>query len=358
MRILFLVPYPEGEAPSQRFRFEQYFPVLREKGYAYTVEPFLSAETWKVLYKRGNTLKKAWGIVQGYMGRIKTVCTLHRYDRVFIHREASPIGPPLFEWLIAKVWKKRIIYDFDDAIWLPNTSEQNRIAAKIKWHQKVGAICRWSHKISCGNQYLANYAASQANGARVIVNPTTIDTRHHHKQLKEQDSSPIVIGWTGTHSTIKYLKPIEAVLQKLADKYPQLTIRIISNQPPDLAVARLEYIPWNKEREIEDLLSFHIGLMPLTEDDWSAGKCGFKALQYMALGIPPVVSPVGVNPEIVEHGSTGFIANTEEEWLLYLERLISNPDLRSGMGIKTRLAVSERFSVESNTPVFLGLFKE
>ena len=358
MRILFLVPYPEGEAPSQRFRLEQYFPVLREKGYEVTIKPFLSTETWKILYKEGNTLKKGWGIVKGFIGRIKTVSNLQQYDWIFIHREASPVGPPIFEWLIAKVWKKRIIYDFDDAIWLPNTSEQNRIAAKLKFHQKVGAICRWSHMISCGNQYLADYARSQAKRARVFVNPTTIDTLNLHKQLKEQDSSPVVVGWTGTHSTIKYLKPIEAVLQKLSDKYPQLIIRIISNQPPDLAVERLEYIPWNKEREIEDLLSFNIGLMPLTEDEWSAGKCGFKALQYMALGIPAVVSPVGVNSEIVEHEKTGFIARTEEEWLLYLDRLIANPELREEMGNKARQAVTERFSVGSNTSLFLGLFRE
>ncbi len=356
MRILFLVPYPEGKAPSQRFRFEQYLPVLKEKGYKVRVEPFLGQDTWEILYKEGNTVKKARGILKGFGRRIKTLFQLHRYERVFIHREASPVGPPVFEWLIAKMWRKRIIFDFDDAIWLPNTSAQNSIAASLKFHQKTAAICRWSHTISCGNKFLADYAQQNTKKARVTVNPTTIDALQHHKQLKDHNSEPVVIGWTGTHSTIKYLKPLEPVLRELAEKYPQIIIRVISNQAPELSVPRLQFIPWNKTTEIEDLLSFHIGLMPLTEDQWSAGKCGFKALQYMALGIPPVVSPVGVNTEIVRHEASGYIANTREEWFLYLEELIRNTELRKEIGLKARQAVTERFSVEANTPVFLGLF--
>lgn len=356
MKILFLTPYPHGQAPSQRFRFEQYLDMLREEGHELHIQSFLTEESWKILYKRGRLLQKAWGIAQGFLRRFALLPTLHRYDCVFIHREASPIGPPLFEWLSAKAWKKPLIYDFDDAIWLPNTSEQNRLAAGLKFHHKVAAICRWSHTISCGNAYLAQYARKHSRG-KVVVNPTTIDTQHHHKGQKDQQKRPLIIGWTGTHSTLGYLKPILPVLESLTKRYPELRIRIISNQPPDFSLPGLEFRPWTKENEIDELLEFHIGLMPLTEDPWAAGKCGFKALQYMSLGIPPVVSPVGVNTEIVRHGENGFIANSLTDWEHLLEKLIQDEGLREALGKNARQAVASRFSVDANRGTFLGLFE-
>ncbi|WP_017731998.1 glycosyltransferase family 4 protein [Nafulsella turpanensis] len=356
MRILFLVPYPPGEAPSQRFRFEQYLPLLKEHGIDYTVQPFLSAESWKVLYKKGSGWQKAGGVVAGFFRRFKMLFRLHRYSGVFIHREASPMGPPLFEWLIAKAWRKPIIYDFDDAIWIPNISEANRLASFFKFHRKVAAVCRWSHTISCGNSYLARFAR-QHSAARVVVNPTTIDTLHLELPPKKQRANePLVIGWTGTHSTLKYLKELQPALHQLAEEYPQVSFQLISNQPPDFQLPRMEYIPWKKSTEMKDLQRFDIGLMPLTADRWSEGKCGFKALQYMALGIPAVASPVGVNKEIIQHGRNGFLADTPDEWLLYLGKLIQDPELRQELGQRGRQTVTGRFSVEANAGNFLDLF--
>jgi glycosyltransferase involved in cell wall biosynthesis len=357
MKILFLTPYPHGQAPSQRFRFEQYLDLLREEGHELRIQAFLDVQTWTILYQKGHYLSKAWGIAKGFLRRFAILLKLHPYDAVFIHREASPIGPPFFEWLIARGWKKRLIYDFDDAIWLPNTSEQNRLAASLKFHQKVAYICNWSHTVSCGNEYLANYARQHTKG-RVIVNPTTIDTLEHHNRTKDQQKEPLIIGWTGTHSTLHYLRPVLPALASLATKYPELRFHIISNQPPDFSLPGLEFRPWKKENEIEELLTFHIGLMPLTEDRWTAGKCGFKALQYMALGIPPVVSPVGVNKEIVQHGHNGFIAHTLQEWEQTLEQLINDVKLREALGKNAVQAVASRFSVEANRETFLGLFNE
>ena len=354
--ILFLVPYPEGEAPSQRFRFEQYLPILKKNGFQYTIQPFLSKGTWRVLYKKGSTFQKAWGIFSGFWRRTSILFKIGRYDLVFIHREASPIGPPLFEWMIARIWKKPLIYDFDDAIWLPNTSRENKIAASLKFHSKTASICSWSQVISCGNQFLADYAKKHSSG-RVVVNPTTIDTKNLHNQVKDQETNKVVIGWTGTHSTLKYLKLIEPALHQIASKFPQVEFQIISNQSPDdLPGLPFRFVPWNKKTEIEDLLAFHIGLMPLAEDQWSAGKCGFKALQYMALGIPPVASPVGVNTQIIQHGRNGFLADSQIEWQEALEELIVNREVRKELGKKTRQAVRERFSVEANTANFLALF--
>jgi glycosyltransferase involved in cell wall biosynthesis len=353
--ILFLVPYPAGQAPSQRFRFEQYFEALTTHGHRYRVAPFLSEATWRILYKPGQLWAKARGIAGGFARRAALLAQVPAYDYVFIHREASPVGPPVFEWVISKLLGKRIIYDFDDAIWLANTSEANKIAARVKWHHKVDDICRWAYKVSCGNGYLANYA--RAFNPRAVVNPTTIDTVHLHNQVRDQAApGRLVIGWTGTHSTMKYLDQIVPVLAQLEAEELEFEFRVISNQPPAFSLASLVYQPWRKETEIADLLGFHVGLMPLEDDPWAKGKCAFKALQYMALGVPPLVSPVGMNTEVVQHGQNGFVCTTPAEWEASLRQLLANADLRQQLGAAARTTIEQRYSVVANTPNFLGLF--
>lgn len=354
MQILFVVPYPPGKAPSQRFRFEQYLDLLTEEGHTWRLAPFLSATTWSILYKPGHTFAKGWGIITGFARRLLLLFKAKQYDYIFIHREAAPIGPPIFEWLLAKVLRKKVIYDFDDAIWIPNTSEVNSIAASVKWHHKVESICRWSYKVSCGNAYLKSYAR-QFN-TNVIINPTTIDTVHLHNQMKNQcGSAPLVIGWTGTHSTLKYIKQVVPVLAKLEEEY-DFEFRVISNQPPELPLRSLVYQPWRKDTEIADLLTFNVGLMPLEDDPWAKGKCAFKALQYMALGIPALVSPVGMNMEVVTGGINGYVCATPDEWSASLRILLQDNDLRTRLGTAARATVVERYSVTANRRTFLTLF--
>ena len=355
MRILFVVPYPPGRAPSQRFRFEQYLDILTAHGHQYRLAPFLSVATWNILYKPGQTAAKALGILAGFARRVGLLFTVPQYDFVFVHREAAPVGPPVLEWLLAKVLRKKLIYDFDDAIWLANTSEANKIAAGVKWHHKVDAICRWAYKNSCGNAYLAGYAR-QFN-PRAIVNPTTIDTVHLHNQVRDQAApGRLVIGWTGTHSTLKYLGQVVPVLARLEAEGLDFEFRVISNQPPAFPLRSLVYLPWRKETEIADLLGFHIGLMPLEDDPWAKGKCAFKALQYMALGVPPLVSPVGMNTEVVQHGQNGFVCATPQEWEASLRRVLADAVLRQQLGAAARATIEQRYSVVANTPGFLALF--
>ena len=356
MRILFLVPYPPGRAPSQRFRFEQYLDELTAHGHYYRLAPFLSVATWDILYKPGYAVAKALGILSGFVRRVGLLFVVPSYDFVFVHREAAPIGPPVFEWFIAKVLGKKIIYDFDDAIWLANTSEANKIAAGLKWHHKVADICRWAYKNSCGNAYLAHYAWQFNSNA--VVNPTTIDTVHLHNQVRDQAApGRLVIGWTGTHSTLKYLDQVVPVLAKLEAEGLDFEFRVISNQQPALPLRSLVFMPWRKDTEITDLLGFHLGLMPLEDDLWAKGKCAFKALQYMALGIPALVSPVGMNTEVVQHGQNGFVCATDAEWEVSLRQLLLDVDLRQRMGSAARDTVEQRYSVRANTTNFLALFQ-
>ena len=359
-RILFICPYPLNQAPSQRFRFEQYFDTLGENGFQIQSRPFISLTTWKILYTRGNLLGKTWGLIKGYLKRALVLFIVPHFDYVFIHREASPLGPPWFEYIVAKVFNKKIIYDFDDAIWMSDKSMENGFVKALKWRKKIRQIITWSWKISCGNQFLLDYAIQFNQNS--FLNPTTIDTEHLHKipdvEIPNKKNT-IVIGWTGSHSTISYLKPFETVFQTLLKKYSHIILLVISNQKPNLNInsKSLHFVEWNPKSEIEDLLRIDIGIMPLPDDEWSRGKCGFKILQYMSLNIPSVASKVGVNEIIIKNGVNGYLCTTKDEWLSALEELIVDPEHRKQIGSRGKLTVDKYYSVSTNTDNFLDLFE-
>ncbi len=356
--ILFLCPYPLGQSPSQRFRFEQYFNLLESSSFTFDVRSFWNIATWQILYKKGNFGRKALAALSGFFKRLLLIFSLHKYDFVFIHREAAPLGPPLLEWIIARLFQKKIIYDFDDAIWLPNTSEQNGIISFLKWHRKVNAICRWSHKVSCGNSYLAEHARRFSSS--VVINPTTIDTEGLHNPAlysEKKASSSLTIGWTGTHSTLPYLFPLVPLIDSLWKKYPYIKLVVIADKEPAWSKPFIKFIGWNKKTEIADLVNIDIGVMPMREDAWTKGKCGFKALQYMSLNKLTLASTTGVNSEIIEHGVNGFLCSTPQEWLQYLEQAINNSESIRAIAEKGRQTVIERYSVISNSSTFLSLFE-
>ncbi|MGB1315225.1 MAG: glycosyltransferase [Chitinophagales bacterium] len=353
MKVAFIVPYPKAMAPSQRFRFEQQLSYLENQKIDYSFFPFLSEEAFDILYKPKKYLTKIHFILMGFLKRFLLMFQLQKFEFVFIHREASPIGPPIFEFVIAKILKKKIIYDFDDAIWLSNTSSANKIVAGIKWHSKVNSVCKWAYKVSCGNEFLANYAKQFSNNVNII--PTTVDTTNVHNKTKNQDTKEIVIGWTGTHSTIKYLYDIEHFLVEMQNKF-LFKLLVISNKKPDFKTLKFEYKAWQKETEIEDLLKMNIGIMPLKADKWAEGKCGFKAIQYMALGIPAVVSNVGVNEKIVDDNVNGFVCNAEKDWEIAFEKLFSNEYIRKEFGEKAQKKIALNYSTKSQQKNYLSLF--
>jgi len=353
--ILFISPYPFNQAPSQRFRFEQYFNILKLNQFNIEFYPFVSSSSYPLLFKTGHFFRKSLLLVAGFTQRIRLIPRVHHADFIFIHREVTPVGPPIFEWVIAKVFKKKIIYDFDDAIWSTDNVREGKLEKLIRWRSKVRSICKWSYQVSCGNEYLCNFARQY--NSTVVCNPTTIDTSYlHTPQTYKSKKDKVTIGWTGSHSTLKYLKAIESVLAELEQKYPELEILIIANEKPELEIRSLKFLPWRKETEAEDLQKIDIGIMPLPDDEWTKGKCGFKALQYMALKIPSVVSGVGVNTNIVDQGINGFHASTHADWVNFLERLINDVSLRRQMGEAGREKVIKYYSVSSNTSTFLSLF--
>jgi glycosyltransferase involved in cell wall biosynthesis len=358
-KILFLVPYPVGASPSQRFRFEHFFPILQEQGFYFKIQSFLDSQNWQIFFKPGKPFSKLWALLLGFGRRWAAVAQAPFYDFIFIHREAAPIGPPVVEWLLAKVLRRKIIYDFDDAIWLTDRRTEPVLFRWVKWRSKVAAICRWSFKVSCGNRYLMDFA-SQFN-TRVFYAPTVVDTANWHNPAlydhAAKKADEIVIGWTGTHSTLKYLGDLVPVLQKIETQFPQVRILVIADRKPDFELRSLLFIPWSKATEVKDLMNMDIGIMPLPDDEWAKGKCGFKALQYMALGIPTVVSPVGVNTEIVNHGQDGFVADTPEKWYDTLAELATGAELRKQTGAQSRKKIEDRYSVISSSASFVSLFE-
>ncbi|MGC3946006.1 MAG: glycosyltransferase family 4 protein [Chryseolinea sp.] len=357
-KVLFLVPYPIGQAPSQRFRFEQYFQILRSNGIDFSIQSFLDKDNWRLFYSSGDTVGKVIALIKGFIRRSVGLARAGQFDFVFIHREASPIGPPVFEWILAKLLRKKIIFDFDDAIWMTDKVSENPIARLVKYRGKFSTICKVAHVISAGNQYLCDFARQYND--RVILNPTTIDTESVHSPARYKNStnsSTITIGWTGSHSTLKYLETLKNTLQQIEGVYPEVEFTVIADKPPTLGLKRINYKPWSERTEIEDLASIDIGLMPLPMDEWSKGKCGFKILQYMALCIPSVSSPVGVNTSIVDHHRNGFLASSEAEWVDYLSKLIASKELRLRLGEAGRETVTSYYSVSSNTSLFLSLFE-
>ena len=354
IKILFLSPYPYDEGASQRFRFEQYFSVLDRNNFKIRQKSFYNIKTYKILYLRKKYARKLAGIIWGFLKRNVHVLYALSADYVFIHREITPLGPPVFEWIIAKIMGKKIIYDFDDAIWLQNTSEENIFISKLKYHQKFFKICKWSYKISCCNEYLA--ANARKKNPQVFIIPTTIDAERWSPIAKINNENRLILGWTGTHSTLPYLTSIKSVLEGVIKKHPQIGIRIICNKKPDWTMPNLEFIPWNKSTEIEDLAAIDIGLMPLPSSPWAKGKCGFKILQYFALGIPALASPVGFNTHLIRHGDNGYMCAGEEAWIENIELLINSRELRGRIGKNGRDTLINHYSLEVNTTNFLGLF--
>lgn len=354
-KVLLLLPYPLHTAPSQRFRIEAFFPLLYQNKIEIKTQSFLDEKAWSRLYKKGSLISKSLDVCKGFAKRLWAVIFLvHKYDFVLVHREASPIGPPIFEWIIAKFWKKKLVFDFDDAIWIPAISEQNKLALYLKCFWKTKWICKWSYKVAAGNQYLAGFAGEFNKNVTVV--PTVVDTTNRYQFVVDQDVSRPALGWTGSHSTMKYLAPLIPVLQQL-EKEKEFDFYVISNKRPEFELRSLKFIKWKEVKEIEDLSKINIGIMPLEADRWSEGKCGFKIIQYLALGIPAVASPVGVNTKIIDNNQNGYLCQNENEWYQSISLLLDDRYLRKEMGRKGREKIIREYSLHANADLFLELFK-
>ena len=354
MRVLAIVPSVYDTSPGQRFRLEQWEPLLRERGVEISYAPFENDELHSVLYQTGKLPQKLAQVMKAFARRWASINSANDYDLCYIFREAALLGPPLFERLLGKK-QIPIVFDFDDAIFVSYRSPSNGYLSYLKFAGKAKTICRISSHVMAGNPYLAEYASQYNQNVTVI--PTTIDTEKYAALHRSISSCAVpVIGWTGSFSTVQHLDTLRGALRRLA-RTDRFRLRVIGTPQYELEGVEVEAMPWRSETEIDDLQPIDIGIMPLPDDAWSKGKCGLKALQFMALGIPVVCSPIGVNTVIVQDGENGFIAATEEEWIQKLRQLLQSAQLRNRFGQTGRAAVEQTYSARAQAPRVYEIFR-
>jgi glycosyltransferase involved in cell wall biosynthesis len=351
--ILFLCPYPKDVAPSQRLKFEQYYPFFEEE-YKIEHSAFISLPFWNVIYKRGYFLHKVFYSITGYLRRIGDLLRVRKYDIVYVHLWVTPFGPSLFEWLVRKLAKK-LVYDIDDLIYLREAkSKAHPIVNFIKGYKKPLFLMKNAdHVITC-TPYLDAFVRKHNVNTTDIS--STVDTDRYQPINDYTNKDSITIGWSGSVTTSRFFLILKGVLQKIAAKYK---VKVFVMGDPEIKIdgVDLEAVPWSEKVELENLQRFDIGVYPLPDEEWVYGKSGLKAIQYMALGVPTVATAIGANFRVIENGISGFLVKTDEEWYNALERLIENPQLRETLGKAGRERVELLYSIKANKDIYMKIFK-
>jgi glycosyltransferase involved in cell wall biosynthesis len=351
--ILVLCPHPPDRAPGQRLKFEQYYESWRAAGYEVDVRPFWSDRTWNVLYSHGHYAAKAIGMLDGYRRRIGDVFAARRADLVYLFLEAAPLGPPLFERVVRRS-SVPVVFDIDDLVYLPHGSSANRFMRWFRSRDKVPElISHAAHVVVC-THHLEEFARRFNDNVTDIS--STIDTDTYVPRPHRERTSGVTIGWSGSHSTAPYLHLLDDVLTEV-HRSDEIAIHVVGESTFDIPGLPVDARPWQLSSEVADLSEFDIGVYPLPDEEWVYGKSGLKALQYMALEIPPVAQRIGTNLEIIEHGVNGFLASTHDEWVECIRTLVRDPELRRQMGRAARQTILDRYSVKGTAPVYLEIIE-
>lgn len=350
LRVLFLPKYgPLGA--SARHRAYQYLPTLEASGIHCSIQPLFSDRYLQELFTSGRRSKRL--LLLAFARRIAAVlgAIITRPDVVIIHIELFPYFPPLLERLLW-LFRVKFIVDNDDALFHQYDDHPNRI---VRWilGGKIATVMRLSDLVIAGNRYIADYARG-ARARAIEVIPTVIDLdRYRIEGGKTRVRPQFVVGWIGSPSTGKYVEGIAQALRSVAKQHP-LKLVVIGSGAIDMPGIDVEVHPWNEASEVAWINSFDVGVMPLPDNPWERGKCGFKLIQYMACGKPVIASPVGVNAELVEPGVNGFLASSPAEWQLAIGQLIDHPETRAAMGRNGRALVEQRLCMQQMS----GLLKE
>ena len=353
--VLILCDHRPKRSPSQRYRFEQYLPFLEEHGFKFTFSYLLNEKDDVLFYSKGNFLSKVFILIKSLFIRLIDSFQFKKYDIIFIQREASFLGTSYFEKR-AYSSGAYVIFDFDDSIWLADTSPGNKKWEWIKKPEKFYENVSYAHCVIAGNAYLAD-KAKEVNKNTIII-PTTINSDWHTPKKEHRDKKLVTIGWSGSISTIKHFELLVPVLLKIQEKYRnQIKFKVIGNKFYSHPLLHVEAVEWKENTEVNELNSLDIGLMPLPDDEWANGKCGLKGLSYMACGVATVMSAVGVNKDIIKNGVNGFLATTNEEWEKILSDLVENTELRAEVGSKGRETVVRDYCVKAYRNKYLEVFK-
>lgn len=348
LELLALVPYPLGTTPSQRFRIEQWAPLLeRDHGMRVHFAPFANDRLGALLAQPGRLGRKAARMAMATAARMPEVLRARRYDAVLVHRAVCLAGPAVLERLLAAIGPP-VVFDFDDAIWLRHTSGANALFDRLKFPGKTATLCRLATRVAAGSEYLASWA--RGHGAPVDVVPTSIDADAYVARQRTPNGR-VVIGWTGSATSLTHLERAAPLLRRLQAER-EVEVRVLSTRPPALPGVEAVFRPWTPANEVDEIAAFDVGIKPMPDDEWARGKCPMKELQYLALGIPAVCSAVGGTREAVRHGDNGYLVSTEDEWMEALLRLVDDPALRRRLGEEGRRTVRERYASTRSAAAF------
>ncbi|MCZ6807879.1 MAG: glycosyltransferase family 4 protein [Deltaproteobacteria bacterium] len=359
-RVLFVASHRKDRAPGQRFRFEQYMAYLGANGFESKLSYLVSERDDAILYKPGHYLDKVGFTLRSRRIRAQDARRLDDFDIIFVQREALMTRSTSFERRAAKS-RAKLIFDFDDSIWLSNVSEANRFFRWMKNPEKTPTLIELADVVFAGNRYLADYATRFNTNVEIV--PTTIDTDEYRCVARPSGGEAargreaVCIGWSGSITTIQHFELAIPFLRAIKHKYGhRVGFKVIGDENYRNEELGIVGQAWSRASEVRELCAIDIGIMPLPDDEWARGKCGLKGLQYMALGIPTVMSPVGVNSEIVDDGRNGFLALDREGWVEKISRLIEDAELRKALGVEARRTVVERYSVLSQRDDYLAHF--
>jgi glycosyltransferase involved in cell wall biosynthesis len=324
--MLIIAAYTGGiNVASARFRVRQHIGPLKEAGISLCEYP----SSLGSFPPQNKFLRPAWAI--GSLGqRIPSILKSYDADLSLIQREMLSTFVTLERSL-----KRPRVLDVDDAIWV---------------HMGDRRACRLARLVDgviCGNRHIASYFAQWNSNVGII--PTAVDVTRFHP-LEKKGRQQIVIGWSGVSSAFQELARIEQPIATLLGRYPNVLFRVIADRKPDLPnlpSGRWDFIPWSPDVEVLAVQDMDIGVMPLADTAWNRGKCSYKMLLYMACEVPVVVSPVGMNSDVLALGRFGNSAESSTEWIEHLEQLILDPEKRRTLGQSGRKLVCEVFSLQS-----------
>lgn len=349
MSVLLLTKYACSGA-SSRYRSFQYIPFLKQAGIDCKISPLFDDEYLVNRYRNGSGSKL--DIVRALLRRVGALFTVRKYDLVVIEYELLPYFPALFERLLSYMGVRYVV-DYDDALFHQYDQHCNPLVRKLL-RNKIATVMKHAAVVVAGNAYLANYAI-QAGVKRVETIPTVIDLdRYPLPTFKSNEEGVFTIGWVGSPSTAKYLKAIAPALSAVCGDGKARLI-LIGSGSIELPGVEVEVLPWSEKSEVNLIHTFDIGIMPLPDEMWARGKCGFKLIQYMACGLPVIASPVGVNNEIVEQGGNGLLASTTDEWKQAMMQFMADAELRKKMGAAGRRKVEEQYCLQVTAPKLVAL---
>lgn len=353
--------------PSTRYRILQFIPYYKAKGIRVKILKYFP-EYAKYIKINNSILGLFINTLLNILKVISLLIQLPKFiwaDLFIVSRNLIP-SRIVLEKLFSHL-NKNFIYDFDDAIFLHSPleiigSKYAKNSTTIKEHQKTKILIKHAKIVFAGNEFLAMYARKYNKNVHVI--PTVIDTDYYFLkntkngdkilkrfQIGDKTNKFINIGWMGTSSNLIYLLEILPALEKISKNNSQIRLIICSNdflykEEFEKAINTI-FVKWNKQIERSILSTFDIGIMPLINNIWTKGKCGFKLIQYMSMGIPSIGSNVGVNNQIINHQINGFLANNLEDWENLITKLIVNNKLREEFSIEGRKTIINKYSIKS-----------